>query len=121
MIYILCFTVDGSRYPVWNREQGATEEKEWPTWCIYVAILLISVSILWIPGIALCRLFKIVIVEDSEPMLFPSDELREVHGIVSHEPTKFEQKIFGFREDGSEGMFWPTFATNPEEVLQEDE
>lgn len=54
-------------------------------------------------------------------MPFPRDELRDVNGIVPHEPTEFEQMAFGFRPDGSEGMCWPTYISNPEEVLQEDE
>lgn len=112
---------NGSSYPVWNRELGVTEDMEWPGWCIFAAVILISVSILWIPGVAICRIFGIVIVEDSDPMPFPADELREVHGIVPHEPTKFEQIAFGFREDGTERMFWPSFFSNPEQVLQEDE
>lgn len=98
-----------------------TEDKEWPGWCIFMAILLVSVSILWIPGVAICRLFGIVIVEDSDPMPFPADELRDVNGIVPHEPTEFEQLVFFFRPDGSEGMCWPTLKTVPERVLQEDE
>jgi solute carrier family 6 (neurotransmitter transporter, amino acid/orphan) member 15/16/17/18/20 len=73
------------------------------------------------PGVAICRLFGIVIVEDSDPMPFPADELRDVNGIVPHEPTEFEQLVFFFRPDGSEGMCWPTLNPNPERVLQEDE
>ena len=112
---------NGSKYPVWDRELGITEPKEWPGWCIFVAITLIGVSILWIPFIAICRLFGIVIIEDSEPMLFPAAELRDVNGIVPHEPTEFEQVMFGFRPDGTEGMCFSSFDSNPEVVLQEDE
>lgn len=114
-------SANGSSYPVWNGELGKTQEMEWPGWCIFVAIALIGVSILWIPFIAICRLFGIVIIEDSEPMLFPAAELRDVNGIVPHEPTEFEQMMFGFRPDGSEGMCFSSFVSNPEEVLQEDE
>lgn len=46
----------GSRYPVWDAALGRTVEKEWPHWCIFAAILLVCVSILWIPGVAICRL-----------------------------------------------------------------
>lgn len=94
---------------------------EWPHWCIFAAVCLIGVSILWIPGVALCRLLGIRIVEDSEPAWFPAAELRDVNGIVPHEPTELEQTLFCFRPDGSEGMCCPTFISNPEEVLQEDE
>ncbi|CAG9801949.1 unnamed protein product [Chironomus riparius] len=113
--------VNGSSYPVWNPELGITEDKEWPHWCIFLACCLIGVSVLWIPVVALGRLFGIVIVEDSDPAWFPTAELRDVNGIVPHDPTEFEQAIFCFQPDGSEGMCCPTFISNPEEVLQEDE
>lgn len=71
--------------------------------------------------ITLFVLKGITIVEDSDPAWFPAAELRDVHGIVPHEPTEFEQRVFFFRPDGSEGMCCPTFITSPEEVLQEDE
>jgi solute carrier family 6 (neurotransmitter transporter, amino acid/orphan) member 15/16/17/18/20 len=45
----------GSSYPVWNALTGSTERAEWPHWCIVLAICLIGVSILWIPGVAICR------------------------------------------------------------------
>jgi solute carrier family 6 amino acid/orphan transporter-like 15/16/17/18/20 len=76
---------------------------------------------LWIPGVAICRLLGITIVEDSDSAWFPAAELRDVNGIVPHEPTEFEQAVFGFRPDGSEGMCFPSFESNPEAVLQEDE
>ena len=115
------FTAKGSSYPVWNGDLGQTEDKEWPHWCIFAAVCLIGVSVLWIPGVALGRLLGIIIVEDSEPAWFPAAELRDVNGIVPHDPTEFEQAIFCFRPDGSEGMCCPSFLSNPEEVLQEDE
>ncbi|XP_055632628.1 sodium-dependent neutral amino acid transporter B(0)AT3 isoform X3 [Toxorhynchites rutilus septentrionalis] len=46
---------EGSSYPGWNALTGSTERLEWPHWCIVVAIVLILVSILWIPGVAICR------------------------------------------------------------------
>ncbi|KAG5684894.1 hypothetical protein PVAND_014104 [Polypedilum vanderplanki] len=111
----------GSTYPVWDPELGKTVDMEWPHWCIFVAICLIGVAVLWIPGIAIGRLLGITIVEDSEPAWFPANELRDVNGIVPHEPTELEQMLFCFRPDGSEGACFPTFLTNPEEVLEEDE
>lgn len=100
---------------------GITENTEWPHWCIFVACCLIGVAVLWIPIVAIGRVFGIKIVEDSEPAWFPAAELRDVNGIVPHEPTEFEQMMFGFRPDGSEGMCFPSFLGNPEEVLEEDE
>lgn len=46
---------DGSGYPVWNMSKGETERQPWPTWCIVLIVFLISVSVLWIPVVAICR------------------------------------------------------------------
>jgi solute carrier family 6 (neurotransmitter transporter, amino acid/orphan) member 15/16/17/18/20 len=73
---------NGSNYPAWVSELGKTENQEWPHWCIFVAVLLIGVSILWIPGVAICRLLGINIVEDSDPAWFPAAELRDVNGEI---------------------------------------
>lgn len=110
----------GSHYPAWNAVLGATVEKEWPHWCIVIAIMLIGVSILWIPGVAICRLLGIKIVEDSEPAAFPTNELREVHGIVPIEPTSIERSLFCIKPDGTEGLCCPTY-TVAEKALEEEE
>lgn len=47
--------VKGSGYPAWVPEKGETERHEWPGWAIFLILFLISVSILWIPGIAILR------------------------------------------------------------------
>lgn len=111
--------IRGSRYPAWDAALGATVEKEWPVPCIIMAILLISVSILWIPGVAVCRLIGINLIEDSEPAAFPVNELREVHGIVPVEPTSIERTLFCIRPDGTEGLCCPTYI--PEKALEEEE
>lgn len=112
--------VRGSTYPAWNAMLGATEEKEWPHWCIVAAVCLIGSSILWIPGVALCRLIGINIIVDTEPAHFPVNELREVHGIVAVEPTSIERTLFCIQPDGSEGLCCPTYYL-PEKTLQEEE
>jgi len=111
---------NGSNYPAWVGELGHTENQEWPHWCIVAAILLIGVSVLWIPGVAICRLLGIKIVEDSDPAWFPAAELRDVNGIVPHEPTQFEQMVFFFKPEGGEGMCCPTYISK-EEHLEEEE
>lgn len=112
---------NGSNYPAWVADLGRTENQDWPGWCIFAAVMLIGVSILWIPGVAICRLLGITIVEDSDPAWFPAAELRDVNGIVPHEPTQFEKQVFFFKEDGTEGMCCPTFISTAEQVLEEDE
>ncbi|XP_052899747.1 sodium-dependent neutral amino acid transporter B(0)AT3 [Anopheles moucheti] len=111
---------EGSSYPGWNALTGTTDRLEWPHWCIMVAILLILVSILWIPGVAILRLCGINVIEDSEPAWFPSAELRDVHGIVPHEPTDIEISLFCIRTDGSEGLCCPTYGPR-EQPLDEEE
>lgn len=113
--------VNGSHYPAWVASMGKTVDNEWPHWCIFLAVCLIGVSILWIPGVAICRLLGITIVEDSDPAWFPAAELRDVNGIVPHEPTEFEKRVFFFRDDGTEGNIFAPFLGNREQVLQEDE
>lgn len=46
---------NGSKYPAWNAEKGETEILDWPHWCIVLAVMLICVSVLWIPIVAICR------------------------------------------------------------------
>jgi solute carrier family 6 amino acid/orphan transporter-like 15/16/17/18/20 len=53
-----------------------------------------------------------------EASWFPANDLRDFHGIVPHEPTPWERKLFGFREDGSEGIFW---VTKPGHVGDEED
>ena len=41
---------------------------------------------------------------------FPEDELREHYGLPKNrESTKIEKQLFGFRDDGREGLLVPTF------------
>lgn len=45
----------GSSYPAWVAEKGLTELREWPHWCIFFAVFLILVSVIWIPFVAIMR------------------------------------------------------------------
>lgn len=45
----------GSNYPAWVAAKGVTELREWPHWCIVLAVFLILVSVIWIPVIAIAR------------------------------------------------------------------
>ncbi|XP_055389681.1 sodium-dependent neutral amino acid transporter B(0)AT3 [Condylostylus longicornis] len=111
---------NGSSYPAWIAAKGMTEESEWPHWCLVTAALLIFSSILWIPFVAIARLCGFTIVEETDPAWFPSAELKEVHGIVPHEPTDLERTLFCFNSDGTEGFCCPTYGL-PEKTLEEEE
>lgn len=47
--------VDGSGYQAWVSSKGETERHEWPVWALVLITVLISASVLWIPGVAICR------------------------------------------------------------------
>jgi solute carrier family 6 amino acid/orphan transporter-like 15/16/17/18/20 len=49
----------------------------------------------------------IQIMHKEDAAWFPADDLRDFHGIVAHEPTALERTLFGFREDGTEGICFP--------------
>ncbi|XP_053994711.1 sodium-dependent neutral amino acid transporter B(0)AT2 [Hylaeus volcanicus] len=100
--------VDGSGYPAWIASKGVTERQEWPMWSLVLIGVLILASVLWIPTVAICRLFGILIIEDNEKAWFPAADLKEFHGIVPHEVTPAETLLFCIRSDGSEGLCCPT-------------
>ena len=47
--------IEGIGYPAWNPDIGATEMHDWPPWSIVLIIFLISMSVLWIPVIAILK------------------------------------------------------------------
>ena len=52
--WVKIFT-EGSTYPRWNAETGESIDTEWPGWALVLAVLLVLVSTLWIPGVAIAR------------------------------------------------------------------
>ncbi|KAJ9595050.1 hypothetical protein L9F63_013647, partial [Diploptera punctata] len=100
--------VEGSGYPAWVASKGITERHEWPLWALILIAVLILISVLWIPVVAICRACGILIIEDNDKAWFPTEDLREFHGIVPHQVTPAEQVLFCIREDGTEGLCCPT-------------
>ena len=47
--------VEGSGYLAWVAEAGTTRHLEWPPWAQVLIAILVLVSALWIPGIAIAR------------------------------------------------------------------
>lgn len=47
--------VKGSGYQAWVASTGITEKHDWPTWALFLIVVLILASILWIPAVAICR------------------------------------------------------------------
>ncbi|XP_018336762.1 sodium-dependent neutral amino acid transporter B(0)AT3 [Agrilus planipennis] len=99
--------VGGSGYDAWVASKGVTERREWPHWSLGLIIFLIVISIMWIPLTAMLRLFGIVIIDDNEKAWFPTEDLREFHGIVPHEISRAETLLFCIKPDGTEGLCCP--------------
>ena len=55
MASFLEILMKGSGYEAWIANKGETEWREWPGWAIFLILFLISVAILWIPGLAILR------------------------------------------------------------------
>ncbi|XP_076046810.1 sodium-dependent neutral amino acid transporter B(0)AT3 [Oratosquilla oratoria] len=100
--------LDGSKYATWDAAEGVVTMRQWPGWIWALVAVLVLISALWIPGIALTRLCGIHIIQDDEPAWFPAEELREYYSVVPHKVTKVERKLFCMKDDGTEGICCPT-------------
>jgi hypothetical protein len=58
------------------------------------------------------RAFGISLLNPEAPGWFPDDELRQHYDLPEHKLTWAERHIFGIREDGTEGIFFPTGRTD---------
>ncbi|XP_022911311.1 sodium-dependent neutral amino acid transporter B(0)AT3 [Onthophagus taurus] len=108
MASIIEIITDGSGYPAWIASEGKTERHSWPVWAIVLISVVILISVIWIPLVAICRFFGIIIIEDEEKAWFPANDLKEFHGIMPHEVTTAENLLFCIRADGTEGLCCPT-------------
>ncbi|GBP08718.1 Sodium-dependent neutral amino acid transporter B(0)AT3 [Eumeta japonica] len=99
--------VDGSHYDAWISSEGDTQPKPWPLWAVLLVLVLVLSSVLWIPGVAICRYFGFPIVEDEERAWFPVEELRDFHRIEPRPVTAAETLLFCTRADGTERCCWP--------------
>ncbi|KAJ8302634.1 hypothetical protein KUTeg_019030 [Tegillarca granosa] len=70
----------------------------WPWWCQLLAAVLILSSLLWIPGVALVKYFKLLPYKEEVPTYFPEEELIEERNIKPHENTFIEKHIFGYKD-----------------------
>ena len=58
IIVISSFTkiiVEGSGYLAWDAENGLTHQLDWPPWAQVLIAVLVLISALWIPGVAVAR------------------------------------------------------------------
>ncbi|XP_041376722.1 sodium-dependent neutral amino acid transporter B(0)AT3-like [Gigantopelta aegis] len=89
---------NGVTYDAWDAEKGVAHRLFWPWWCQMFAVILILASVLWIPGIALCKYFGFINMNEEHPSFFPIDVLKEERKIVPHKSTDFERIVLGFRD-----------------------
>ncbi|XP_042205325.1 sodium-dependent neutral amino acid transporter B(0)AT3-like isoform X2 [Homarus americanus] len=108
--------MNGSSYMAWDANAGVVKLEQWPSWAWGVVAVLVLISALWIPGIALTRLCGFHVIQDEEPAWFPAEELREFHTVVPHKVTAVERKLFCIKEDGSEGLCCPIGGPPKENV-----
>ena len=102
--------VSGSTYDAWDSETGTTIPKEWPTWCKVLIGVLIGMSVMWVPIVALLKACGISLIPYEGPGWFPEDELRAHYNLEpQRKDTVVEKSLLGFRADGSEGLVFPTF------------
>jgi len=99
-------------YEAWDAETGGTVRQIWPWWTYIMIFVLISMSVMWIPFIALLELCGIRLLPQEKPGWFPTAELREDHNVQPHKITSFEKRFLGWREGGTEGTLWQTKTYN---------
>ncbi|KAJ2943555.1 hypothetical protein O0L34_g16663 [Tuta absoluta] len=110
MILISSFVelaTDGSGYDAWIRSEGDTVKKQWPLWAVFLVLVLVLASVLWIPAVAIARYFGYPIIEDEERAWFPAEDLRDFHNIEPRAVTTAERLLFCTRPDGTEALCWP--------------
>lgn len=52
---VIDMILSGAGYDAWDAESGSTVEKEWPLWCQLLIGVLICLSVLWIPTVAILK------------------------------------------------------------------
>lgn len=87
----------GTWYEIWDAEKALTLKIPWPGWCQFVAALLILASVLWIPGVAIAKYFRLIPWKEEVEAYFPEEELMEERNIEQHEATLIEKYLLGFK------------------------
>jgi len=95
-------------YEAWDSETGSAVKLSWPWWTYIIIVILISMSVMWIPFIAFLELCGVRLLPQEKPGWFPTTELREDNNIQTHKITDLERKVLGWREGGQEGVCWKT-------------
>lgn len=78
--------------------KATIERLKWPSWALFVALVLILASAMWIPLVAFLRSIGRPFLSEEEPSWFPADDLRDYHGITPHKLSKIEKVFFRMKE-----------------------
>ena len=100
-------------YEAWDAETGSAVNLGWPWWCYILIALLIGMSLVWIPVVALLQACGLTLLKKEKPAWFPVCELREDNNVEPHQISALEKLLLGWREDGGEGVC--CVSTFPEE------
>ena len=84
---------NGAMYAIWLKDEGTQADVPYPTWAQYLCMFLTSLSIIWMPLIAL---FEAVGIHFPQFPLadFPVEELRKIHPEDTYTPSFIDQKFF---------------------------
>lgn len=123
---VIDMIMSGAGYDAWDAENGTKIEKEWPIWCQLLIGFLICLSVMWIPLVAILKFFGITLLKPEVSGWFPTEELKIHYNIKDHVSTKSERFLFGFQDDGQEGICFltkpqsNTLEPDPPKILMED-
>ena len=68
----------------WDATTGSPVQKAWPWWVYIIIVLLIGMSILWIPFVALLRACGVTLLKREKAAWFPAEELRDDNNVQPH-------------------------------------
>ena len=91
-------------YEAWSAETGSAVQLSWPWWCYILITLLIGMSVVWLPLLALLQCCGVTLLKAEKPAWFPVTELREDNNVLPHKISQVERLVLGWREDGMEGV-----------------
>ncbi|KAL4235363.1 hypothetical protein ACF0H5_006999 [Mactra antiquata] len=93
---------NGTTYQAWNPDLGENVTTDWPGWCKFLAAFLILTPVMWIPGVAIVKYFRLYDWTQPEPAFFPREKLQAELAFSKNdnrrcEPAwkkKWEEKLF---------------------------
>ncbi|XP_063441848.1 sodium-dependent neutral amino acid transporter B(0)AT3-like [Mytilus trossulus] len=95
---VIKMAVTGTTYDAWDSTTATTTALSWPGGHKFVAAFLILTAVLWIPGVALVKYFRLIKWEPETPAYFPEEELKKEKELKIYEPSDMERKFFYWRE-----------------------